>query len=177
MKILYGLWFAVWRAGIVQRLIASTRFKCAASDELVLFELREVSVGSFCSIVQYTVKCHHSGFVGCGWCDVDVLSSADRPGLAYEQTLRGDVSSHVIDSLEEDKKYTVSIYAVYPEGKSEPVSVVGRTCMWSYHSQSYFCVSLWVCFSFSYSRLHSNSPVSLSHYGFLFWFCTSQATF
>ncbi|XP_048123206.1 collagen alpha-1(VII) chain isoform X1 [Alosa alosa] len=51
----------------------------------------------------------------------------DRPGLVYEQTVRGDVSSHVIDSLEEDKKYTVSIYAVYPEGRSEPVSVVGRT--------------------------------------------------
>ncbi|XP_031439023.1 collagen alpha-1(VII) chain isoform X2 [Clupea harengus] len=55
------------------------------------------------------------------------IPRSDRPGVAYEQTVRGDVSSHVIDSLEEDKKYTVSIYAVYPEGKSEPLSVVGRT--------------------------------------------------
>lgn len=34
----------------------------------------------------------------------------------------------MIDSLEEDKKYTVSIYAVYPEGPSQPVSIVGKTC-------------------------------------------------
>ncbi|XP_034146016.1 collagen alpha-1(VII) chain isoform X2 [Esox lucius] len=51
----------------------------------------------------------------------------NRPGLTYEQLLGGDVSSHVIDSLEEDKKYTISIYAVYPQGPSEPVSVVGKT--------------------------------------------------
>ncbi|KAF4079836.1 hypothetical protein AMELA_G00182860 [Ameiurus melas] len=51
----------------------------------------------------------------------------DRPRMIYEQTLQGDASSHVIDSLEEDKTYTVSIYAMYPEGASEPVSVIGRT--------------------------------------------------
>ncbi|KAL2102658.1 hypothetical protein ACEWY4_001826 [Coilia grayii] len=55
------------------------------------------------------------------------IPRSDRPGLAYEQTVRGDVSSHVIDSLEEDRKYTISIYALYPEGQSEPVTVVGRT--------------------------------------------------
>ncbi|KAI4886170.1 hypothetical protein NFI96_033333 [Prochilodus magdalenae] len=55
------------------------------------------------------------------------IPRSDRPGLTYEQVLQGDASSHVIDSLEEDKTYTVSIYAIYPEGPSEPVSVVGRT--------------------------------------------------
>ncbi|XP_049330945.1 collagen alpha-1(VII) chain isoform X2 [Astyanax mexicanus] len=55
------------------------------------------------------------------------IPRSDRPGLTYEQMLQGDSSSHVIDSLEEDKTYTVSIYAIYPEGPSEPVSVVGRT--------------------------------------------------
>uniref|UniRef100_UPI001EAEAD9F collagen alpha-1(VII) chain n=1 Tax=Oncorhynchus gorbuscha TaxID=8017 RepID=UPI001EAEAD9F len=51
----------------------------------------------------------------------------DRPGLTYEQVLRGDTSSHVIDSLEEDKKYTVSIFAIYPQGPSQSVSIVGKT--------------------------------------------------
>ncbi|XP_034019846.1 collagen alpha-1(XIV) chain [Thalassophryne amazonica] len=52
---------------------------------------------------------------------------SNRPGFTYEQLLPGDASSHVIDSLEEDKKYTVSIYAEYPQGASKPVSVVGKT--------------------------------------------------
>ncbi|KAG7482201.1 hypothetical protein JOB18_015759 [Solea senegalensis] len=52
---------------------------------------------------------------------------SNRPGYTYEQLLPGDVSSHVIDSLEEDKKYTVNIYAVFPQGPSEPVSIVGKT--------------------------------------------------
>ncbi|XP_060759433.1 collagen alpha-1(VII) chain isoform X3 [Neoarius graeffei] len=55
------------------------------------------------------------------------IPRSNRPGMIYEQTLQGDISSHVIDSLEEDKTYTVSIYAIYPEGPSEPVSVIGRT--------------------------------------------------
>ncbi|XP_047431494.1 collagen alpha-1(VII) chain isoform X2 [Mugil cephalus] len=55
------------------------------------------------------------------------IPRSNRPGLTYERLLPGDKSSHVIDSLEEDKKYTVSIYAVYPEGPSEPVSLVGKT--------------------------------------------------
>ncbi|KAJ8007238.1 hypothetical protein DPEC_G00115460 [Dallia pectoralis] len=55
------------------------------------------------------------------------IPRSNRPGLTYEQVLSGDVSSHVIDSLEEDRKYTISIYAVYPQGPSEPVSVVGKT--------------------------------------------------
>lgn len=54
--------------------------------------------------------------------------AANRPGFTYEQLLPGDTSSHVIDSLEEDKKYTVNIYAVFPEGPSKPVSIVGKTC-------------------------------------------------
>lgn len=53
--------------------------------------------------------------------------AANRPGFTYEHLLPGDTSSHVIDSLEEDKKYIVSIYAVYPQGPSEPVSIVGKT--------------------------------------------------
>uniref|UniRef100_A0A4W4FBC4 Fibronectin type-III domain-containing protein n=1 Tax=Electrophorus electricus TaxID=8005 RepID=A0A4W4FBC4_ELEEL len=55
------------------------------------------------------------------------IPRSDRPGLTYEQELQGDTSSHVIDSLQEDKTYTVSIYAEYPEGRSAPVSVTGRT--------------------------------------------------
>ncbi|XP_026092718.1 collagen alpha-1(VII) chain-like isoform X1 [Carassius auratus] len=51
----------------------------------------------------------------------------DRPGLIYDQILSGDASSHVIDTLEEDKEYTVDIYAIYPEGLSETVSVTGKT--------------------------------------------------
>ncbi|KAM4569550.1 uncharacterized protein col7a1l [Odontesthes bonariensis] len=55
------------------------------------------------------------------------IPRSNRPGLTYEQLLSGDTSSHVIDSLEEDKKYTISIYAVYRQGPSEPVSLVGKT--------------------------------------------------
>uniref|UniRef100_UPI0037E81BC1 collagen alpha-1(VII) chain n=1 Tax=Semicossyphus pulcher TaxID=241346 RepID=UPI0037E81BC1 len=55
------------------------------------------------------------------------IPRSNRPGFTYEHLLPGDTSSHVIDSLEEDKKYIVSIYAVYPQGPSEPVSVVGKT--------------------------------------------------
>uniref|UniRef100_A0A8C2Z979 Fibronectin type-III domain-containing protein n=1 Tax=Cyclopterus lumpus TaxID=8103 RepID=A0A8C2Z979_CYCLU len=55
------------------------------------------------------------------------IPRSNRPGFTYENLLPGDTSSHVIDSLEEDKKYTISIYAVYPQGQSETVSVVGKT--------------------------------------------------
>ncbi|XP_053575131.1 collagen alpha-1(VII) chain-like [Bombina bombina] len=55
------------------------------------------------------------------------IPRSNRPGLAYEQILKGDISSHTIDNLEEDKEYTVSIYAVYPQGPSQPVSAIGRT--------------------------------------------------
>uniref|UniRef100_A0A8C5EK31 Fibronectin type-III domain-containing protein n=1 Tax=Gouania willdenowi TaxID=441366 RepID=A0A8C5EK31_GOUWI len=55
------------------------------------------------------------------------IPRSNRPGFTYEHLLPGDTSSHVIDSLEEDRKYTVSIYAIYPEGPSEPVSLVGKT--------------------------------------------------
>ncbi|XP_068129719.1 collagen alpha-1(VII) chain-like [Hyperolius riggenbachi] len=55
------------------------------------------------------------------------IPRSNRPGFTYEHILKGDVSSHIIDNLEEDKEYTVSIYAVYPQGPSEPVSAMGRT--------------------------------------------------
>ncbi|XP_075062053.1 collagen alpha-1(VII) chain-like [Mixophyes fleayi] len=55
------------------------------------------------------------------------IPRSNRPGFTYEHILNGDVSSHSIDNLEEDKEYTVSIYAVYPEGPSQPVSAVGHT--------------------------------------------------
>lgn len=58
----------------------------------------------------------------------DFCPIATRPGFIYEHLLPGDTSSHVIDSLEEDKKYIISIYAVYPQGPSEPLSIVGKTC-------------------------------------------------
>ncbi|NXN34947.1 CO7A1 protein, partial [Rhinoptilus africanus] len=52
---------------------------------------------------------------------------ANRPGMTYEQVLRGDVSSHMLDNLQEDREYSISIYAVYPQGPSQPVAAVGRT--------------------------------------------------
>ncbi|XP_072309727.1 collagen alpha-1(VII) chain [Eucyclogobius newberryi] len=55
------------------------------------------------------------------------IPRTNRPGFSFEQLLPGETTSHVVDSLEEDKKYIVSIYAVFPEGPSEPVSVVGKT--------------------------------------------------
>ncbi|KAM4748923.1 uncharacterized protein WCC33_006332 [Rhinophrynus dorsalis] len=55
------------------------------------------------------------------------IPRANRPGLTYEQILDGNVFSHTIDNIEEDKEYTISIYAVYPEGPSQPVSTIGRT--------------------------------------------------
>ncbi|XP_037617139.1 collagen alpha-1(VII) chain [Sebastes umbrosus] len=55
------------------------------------------------------------------------IPRSNRPGFTYENLLPGDTSSHVIDSLEEDKKYSISIYAVYPQGQSETVSIVGKT--------------------------------------------------
>lgn len=67
---------------------------------------------------------------------LDVCSAANRPGFTYEHLLPGDTSSHVIDSLEEDKKYIISIYAVFPQGPSEPVSVVGKTCKFIGFDQS-----------------------------------------
>lgn len=60
--------------------------------------------------------------------------AANRPGFTYEHLLPGDTSSHVIDSLEEDKKYTISIYAIFPQGPSEPVAVVGKTCKSKRHN-------------------------------------------
>ncbi|XP_009288703.1 PREDICTED: collagen alpha-1(XIV) chain-like [Aptenodytes forsteri] len=56
------------------------------------------------------------------------IPRANRPGMTYEQVLRGDVSSHVLDNLQEDREYSISIYAVYPQGPSQPVAAVGRTC-------------------------------------------------
>lgn len=56
------------------------------------------------------------------------IPAAHRPGFTYENLLPGDTSSHVVDGLEEDKEYMISIYAVFPQGPSQPVSVVGRTC-------------------------------------------------
>ncbi|XP_068256680.1 collagen alpha-1(VII) chain-like [Nyctibius grandis] len=55
------------------------------------------------------------------------IPRANRPGMAYEQVLRGDVSSHVLDNLQKDREYSISIYTVYPEGLSQPVTAVGRT--------------------------------------------------
>lgn len=52
---------------------------------------------------------------------------ADRPGFIYDQLLPGDTSSHIIENLEEDKEYTVRIFAVYPQGQSQPISLVGKT--------------------------------------------------
>ncbi|NXA07818.1 CO7A1 protein, partial [Sapayoa aenigma] len=53
--------------------------------------------------------------------------AANRPGMTYEQVLRGDASSHVLENLQEDREYSVIIYAVYPQGPSQPVAALGRT--------------------------------------------------
>uniref|UniRef100_A0A8C1LSX1 Fibronectin type-III domain-containing protein n=1 Tax=Cyprinus carpio TaxID=7962 RepID=A0A8C1LSX1_CYPCA len=58
-----------------------------------------------------------------------LFSLLDRPGLIYDQILSADVSSQVIDTLEEDKEYSVDIYTIYPEGPSETVSVTGKLVM------------------------------------------------
>ncbi|XP_054033821.1 collagen alpha-1(VII) chain-like [Dryobates pubescens] len=55
------------------------------------------------------------------------IPRANRRGMAYEQVLQGDVSSHVLYNLQEDREYSISIYAVYPQGPSQPVAAVGRT--------------------------------------------------
>ncbi|CAN0017630.1 unnamed protein product [Bubo scandiacus] len=55
------------------------------------------------------------------------IPRANRPGMTYEKVLRSDVSSHVLDNLQEDREYSISIYAVYPQGPSQPVAAVGRT--------------------------------------------------
>ncbi|XP_065599889.1 collagen alpha-1(VII) chain-like [Cyrtonyx montezumae] len=55
------------------------------------------------------------------------IPGANRPGMTYEWVLQGDVSSHVLDNLLEDREYSISIYAVYPQGPSQPVTAVGRT--------------------------------------------------
>lgn len=55
------------------------------------------------------------------------FDAAKRPGVTSEKILGSDISSHIIDNLQEDKDYTISIYAVYPEGPSQPVSTTGKT--------------------------------------------------
>ncbi|XP_034434681.1 collagen alpha-1(VII) chain [Hippoglossus hippoglossus] len=55
------------------------------------------------------------------------IPRSNRPGFIYEQLLPGDTSSHVIDSLDEDKKYTINIYADFPQGPGKTVSIVGKT--------------------------------------------------
>lgn len=54
--------------------------------------------------------------------------AANKPGVTLEQILPGDVSSHLLENLQEDREYSISIYAVYPEGPSQPVAALGRTC-------------------------------------------------
>uniref|UniRef100_A0ABM5GLM7 Uncharacterized protein isoform X4 n=1 Tax=Pogona vitticeps TaxID=103695 RepID=A0ABM5GLM7_9SAUR len=55
------------------------------------------------------------------------IPESNKPGITSEKILGGDVFSHVLENLHEDKEYTVSIYAVYPEGPSQPVSATGKT--------------------------------------------------
>ncbi|NXR23097.1 CO7A1 protein, partial [Cinclus mexicanus] len=52
---------------------------------------------------------------------------SNKPGVTLEQILQGDVSSHLLENLQEDREYSISIYAVYPEGPSQPVAALGRT--------------------------------------------------
>lgn len=69
-------------------------------------------------------------------------TAADRLGFIYEQLLPGDTSSHVIENLEENKEYNVSIFAVYPQGPGQPISLVGRTCKFMTHLWQVFFILL-----------------------------------
>ncbi|KAM6436437.1 uncharacterized protein PHA67_023658 [Liasis olivaceus] len=44
-----------------------------------------------------------------------------------EENLNSEISWHVLENLQEDQDYTISIYAIYAEGPSKAVSTVGRT--------------------------------------------------
>ncbi|XP_042323752.1 collagen alpha-1(VII) chain-like [Sceloporus undulatus] len=55
------------------------------------------------------------------------IPKSNKTGMTSEKILGSDVSSHLLDNLKEDKDYTISIYAVYPEGPSQPVSTTGKT--------------------------------------------------
>ncbi|NWI96044.1 CO7A1 protein, partial [Pitta sordida] len=56
-----------------------------------------------------------------------LIFAANKPGMTYEQVLRGDASSHVLDNLQEDREYNIILYAVYSQGPSQPVAALGRT--------------------------------------------------
>ncbi|KAL8222481.1 UNVERIFIED_CONTAM: hypothetical protein K2H54_076994 [Gekko kuhli] len=56
------------------------------------------------------------------------IPRSNRPGMTPEMILGREASSYVVENLQEDRDYTVSLYAVYPEGPSQPVSITGRTC-------------------------------------------------
>lgn len=77
-----------------------------------------------CMMIQFLII--HFNLMYQAWL-VCVCPTADRPGFIYEHLLPGDTSSHVIDSLQQHKMYTIGIYAVYPQGPSEPVSIKGKT--------------------------------------------------
>ncbi|KAF3859195.1 hypothetical protein F7725_021594 [Dissostichus mawsoni] len=55
------------------------------------------------------------------------IPRSDRPGFAYENLLPGDKSSHVIDSLEEDKKYPSVFMLFTPMDQVKLFSIVGKT--------------------------------------------------
>ncbi|XP_071590457.1 collagen alpha-1(VII) chain-like [Heliangelus exortis] len=55
------------------------------------------------------------------------IPRAHREGVSYEEVLEGDASSHLLGELQEDREYSISIYAVYPQGPSQPVAALGRT--------------------------------------------------
>ncbi|KAM9389351.1 uncharacterized protein LRP34_008249 [Phaethornis superciliosus] len=55
------------------------------------------------------------------------IPRANRQGMSYEEVLQGDASSHLLGDLQEDREYSISIYAVYPQGPSQPVAALGRT--------------------------------------------------
>ncbi|XP_062839396.1 collagen alpha-1(VII) chain isoform X4 [Anolis carolinensis] len=55
------------------------------------------------------------------------IPKSNKTGVTSEKILGSGFSSHLLENLQEDKDYTISIYAVYPEGPSQPVSTMGRT--------------------------------------------------
>ncbi|XP_025019833.1 collagen alpha-1(VII) chain-like, partial [Python bivittatus] len=55
------------------------------------------------------------------------LARSNSSAKTTEENLNSEISWHVLENLQEDQDYTISIYAVYAEGPSKAVSTVGRT--------------------------------------------------
>ncbi|KAM7056846.1 collagen alpha-1(XIV) chain-like [Acridotheres tristis] len=55
------------------------------------------------------------------------IARASGPGVSLEQSLGADVSSHLLENLQEDREFSIDIRAVYPEGPGPPATTRART--------------------------------------------------